>query len=110
VYEADLDPHVGTEQAGKRPVIIVQTEQLNKIPTYGQVVVVPTTAEQVDQKRRYPNNDFIPKGEAKLPSDSIALCGQVRSISRQRLMYKRGELSDATMREIEDALRLVLEL
>jgi len=108
VYDADLDPVRGSEQAGKRPIIIVQTDRLNKIAGYTVVVVIPVTAEQVDQRRRYFNNVFIPQGEGGLTQDSVALCGQVRALSRDRLIRKRGDLSATTMGKIEFALRLVL--
>jgi mRNA interferase MazF len=110
VYEANLDPATGSEQAGTRPVIVVQSNSLNKIKSYAVAVVIPMTAEKVQERTRYPDNVFIPKGEGGLTEDSVALCGQVRAISHNRLRSKRGELSPDTLGQIEFALRFVLNL
>ena len=45
-----------------------------------------------------------------LTIDSVALGGQVRAITKSRLLRQRGSLSAATMRTIDGALRITLDL
>jgi mRNA interferase MazF len=67
-----------------------------------------TTASNV--KRSYPNNVPIAKGEAGLPVDSVMLGGQIRAIAKSRLLRKRGELTANTIQQIDQALRITLDL
>lgn len=108
VWKADLNPVRRSEQAGERPIVVVQTDRLNRVKAYTVVVVVPLTAEQIDKRRKYPTNVFVPQGEEELIQDSLALCGQVRTISKERLISKWGEVSATTIGKIEAALRWVL--
>jgi mRNA interferase MazF len=110
VYEADLDPVKGSEQGGQRRVIIVQTDDMNRIKTYTVVVIVPATTKDVESKRRFPDNVYIPKDEGGFTKEAVALCGQVRAISHERLIKKQDEVSNETMGQISAALRYTLAL
>lgn len=52
----------------------------------------------------------IAKGEAGLTADFVMLGGQIRAIAKLRLLRKRGELSLATVQQIDQALRITLDL
>lgn len=83
VYDARLNPTEGSEQAGIRPVVIVSRDAINQASPV--VVVVPFT-NAVHLKRLYPHTTLIRASEGGLTVDSIALAGQVRAISKTRLL------------------------
>ena len=107
VYNARLNPTEGSEQAGTRPVIIVSRDAINR---YSPVIVIVPVTKATNVKRQYPNNVVIAKGLGGLTFDSVALTGQVRAISRTRLLNFRGNLPNAVMQEVERALRITLDL
>lgn len=90
-----------------RPVIVVSRDAINRNSPV--VVIVPlTNAENI--KRLYPNDVLIPTGVSGLAVDSVALTGQVRVISKKRLLRWRGMVSVDSMRAVERALRITLDL
>ena len=107
IYDARLDPTEGSEQAGIRPVVIVSRNAINQ---YSSVIVVAPLTTAANVKKPYPNNVLIAKGEAGLNADSVLLGGQVRAIAKSRLLRKRGELSVQTMQQVDQALRITLDL
>jgi mRNA interferase MazF len=107
VYDAQLSPTEGSEQAGRRPVIIVSRDAINNSSPV--VVIVPLT-KAANVKRLYPNNVVLKRGDGGLSVDSVALGGQVRTISKTRLQKKRGVLSTKSMQSINRALRITLDL
>lgn len=107
VYDARLSPTEGSEQAGTRPVIIVSRNVINDNSPV--VVIVPLT-DASNVKRPYPNNVHVAAEEGGLRMDSVALAGQVRAIDVSRLLRHRGTLSADTMRAIDHALRITLDL
>jgi mRNA interferase MazF len=106
VWLADLSPTRGTEQAGVRPVLVVQTDRAN--PHSPHTIVVPFTT-RIRQKL-LPSHVLVPAGEGGLTQDSVALCEQIRVIDTGRLIRQLGDLSAARMQEVGDALRVILEL
>ncbi|MCB0213898.1 MAG: type II toxin-antitoxin system PemK/MazF family toxin [Anaerolineae bacterium] len=107
IFDARLNPTEGSEQAGVRPVVIVSRDAINK---YSMVVVVVPLTKAVNVKRDYPNNVTIAKGEGGLTFESVLLGGQVRAISKLRLLSQRGTLSTETMHQVDRALRITLDL
>ncbi len=106
VYFADLNPVIGSEQAGTRPVVIVQNSILNRITR--TVVVVPFTSNL--RRAELPSAVLIPKGEGGLSQDSVALCHQVRVLDKTRLHTRLGTLSNEWITKIEDTLAFVLDI
>jgi len=107
VFDARLNPTEGLEQAGVRPVVIVSRDAINKNSSV--VVVVPLT-KAANVKRSYPNDVKIPQGEGGLTVDSVVLGGQVRPISKTRLLRQRGALPEKTIALVDRALRITLDL
>ncbi|VAW33675.1 hypothetical protein MNBD_CHLOROFLEXI01-4430 [hydrothermal vent metagenome] len=107
IFDTRLNPSEGSEQAGIRPVIIVSRDAINRNSSV--IVIVPLT-KAANIKRSYPNNVKISKTEGGLTVASVALGGQVRAISKSRLLRKRGTLLDETMHKISSALRITLDL
>jgi mRNA interferase MazF len=71
VYFVDLNPTVGREQAGKRPVVVISNDLINSKPLV--VVVIPGTRGS-KVKSDYPGNIRVPKGDANLPEETVFLC------------------------------------
>jgi mRNA interferase MazF len=112
VYFVELSPTKGREQAGRRPVLVVSCDAINRQPLVVSVVV-GTDAKNV--ARDYPTNVRIPAAESGLPTDTVFLCFQIRSLDPRRFVDARtgaaapaGALPPARMAEVEAALRLVL--
>jgi mRNA interferase MazF len=106
VWQADLSPTRGTEQAGRRPVLIVQTDRANAHSPH--TIIVPFTT-RIRQKL-LPSHVLVPAGEGGLTQDSVMLGEQIRVIDNGRLVKHLGTLPAARMQEVDDALRTILEL
>jgi mRNA interferase MazF len=106
VYLADLNPSRGSEQAGIRPVVIVQRDTLNRF-THTRMVVPLTTNLR---RTQVPGTTLIPAGEGGLDQDSVALCYQTAVVDEQRLIRKLGSLSPSSMLALDQALKYTLQL
>jgi mRNA interferase MazF len=82
VFLASLDPTTGSEQTGKRPVIVVSRERINQLLRV--VNVIPLTSRKSPARLIYPNEVLLPAGSAGLTVDSIALCYQIRTLDKSR--------------------------
>lgn len=104
IFKADLDPVIGSEQGGTRPVLIVQNDRGNK--TSPTVIVVPITSAR---KRALPTHAQLPDDTPGLSRPSTALAEQVRTIEKSRLSLYLGTLPHEAMRRVERALRIAME-
>jgi mRNA interferase MazF len=95
VFFAVLDPTRGSEQAGRRPVLVISQERINQLLPV--VNVVPLTSRKSDTRVIYPNEVLLPAGTAGLRMDSIALCYQIRTLDKSRLGQELGELDDVDL-------------
>lgn len=108
IYFVDLDPTKGREQAGRRPVLVVSCDAINRQPLV-VTVVVGTNATNIS--RDYPTNIRIPASESGLSKDTVFLCFQVRSLDPSRFTSPRaGRLTPSRMAEVNGALRMSLDL
>ena len=100
IYYAELDPVVGSEQAGFRPCLIVQNDTGNRhSPT---VVIAPLTSKT--KKTNMPTHYPLPAGNG-LEMPSVVLLEQVRTIDKSRLDDKPiGQLDEITMKGIDRAI------
>jgi len=109
VFLASLDPTRGSEQAGRRPVLVVSRERINQLLPV--VNVIPLTSRKSASRIIYPNEVLLPAGVAGLAVDSIALCYQIRTLDKSRLEQGLGELVDVSLRrEILEAIRFQLDM
>ena len=100
IYYADLSPVIGSEQGGIRPVLIVQNDVGNKFsPT---VIAAAITSQRF--KNNLPTHIHVNADECGLAKDSIVLLEQVRTIDKQRLREKMGNLDENDMLRIDKAL------
>ena len=103
VWLIDLGPIGGHEQAGRRPAVIFQTDDLSPLNT---VVIIPLTTQL--RSAGSANTVLIPAREAGLDRDSLALCHQIRVLDRRRLIHRIGELVPERLSEIELGVVFVL--
>jgi len=108
IYFVNLNPVQGREQGGQRPVLVISTNAINRQPLV-VTVVVGTKGENVRQD--YSSNVRILPAESGLPMETVFLCFQIRALDPGRFPEKpAGKLSDAIMKQIEDAVRYCLAL
>lgn len=106
IYYADLSPVVGSEQGGVRPVLIVQNDIGNKYsPT---VIAAAITSQQF--KTKLPTHINVDAAVCGLSKDSVVLLEQIRTLDKQRLKEKMGNLPETDMSRINDALSLSVGL
>lgn len=108
VFRANLDPAVGSEQAGHRPVLVVSNEIMNQ--ALPMVTVLPLTSRKPG-RRIYSTEVLLPVRVAGQPADSIVMAHQIRTISKNRLQDTYGQLEDPTLRQaVQAAIYLYLDL
>lgn len=105
IWFVDLNPTRGHEQSGKRPCLIVSVDPLNHGPAE-LVVVLPITPTN----RRIPSHVCVTPPEGGLTNESYIKCEDVRSISKQRLINRFGNVTSRTMGIVEDRVRILLGL
>jgi mRNA interferase MazF len=109
VFWADLVPRSGSEQTGRRPVVVVSHDGFNRVEAWRSVIVVPLSTATA-QRRRGPTAIVLPKGAGGLRQESVALCHQVTTLDRAKLVERIGELPAPTLRHVNDGLRAALAL
>lgn len=109
VYWANLVPRSGSEQTGRRPVILLSHDGFNQTPTWKSIIVVPISTS-ASQGKRGPTVVELPGGSAGLPKASFAVCHQVTTLDRAKLTRKVGTLPSESLREVEGALKAAMDL
>ena len=104
IYRADLDPVVGSEQGGIRPVVIIQNDIGNQHST--TVIVAAVTTR--DKKAHLPVHVSVTAAESGLKKDSVILTEQLRTLEKSRLSRYLGCLTPDAMRRLDRALALSL--
>ena len=108
IYFCNLNPTVGSEQRGIRPVLIVSNDVVNHLLPVS--TVLPLSSAKKGEKI-YPTEILLFAEETGLSKNSIAMCQQIRTISHDRLVNLAGSLTDVDMREeINKSLRLYFDL
>ena len=110
VREVDFEPARGSEASKRRPAVIVSNDGANTTASRlnrGVITVVPVTSNVT---RVHPFQVFLPASECGLRLDSKAQAEQVRSVTIERIGRRLGQLPSALMSELDDALRLHLDL
>lgn len=96
VWQANLDPVIGSEQGKTRPVLVISETSLNDILPV--INVIPLTSRK-HGRRIYPNEALLPNGTAGLTADSLALCYQIRTLDKKRLTRFYGHLGNQLLQE-----------
>jgi len=107
VWIADLNPKSGTETGKTRPVLIIQTNLLNKIPHPSTIVCPITTNIEKDADIL---RVHLKKGMAHLMENCDVMIDQVRAIDNKRLIRKIGDIPSDISELIKENLKIVLDL
>lgn len=109
IYWANLAPRSGSEQTGRRPVIVMSHDAFNHAPGWRSIIVVPVSTS-VGQKRRGPTVVALPAGMTGLPTDSLALCHQITTLDRANLTEKVGAMPEELLTQVERALLAAVDI
>jgi mRNA interferase MazF len=109
VYWADLVPRSGSEQTGRRPVILVSHNGFNQTVAWRSIIVVPITTSTSQGKRGLTVIE-LPGGSAGLPKNSFAVCHQVTTLDRAKLTTRIGSLPPGSLRAVDEGLKAAMDL
>jgi len=105
IYWIDWNPGRGSEQRGLRPALVIQNDIGNKYSTTTIVAALTTAVE-----KPYPFLVRVTAKESRLPKDSTVNLAVILTIDKARLGDKCGELNEAKMVEVDEAIKASLGL
>src|SRR6056297_31566 len=107
IWIADLNPQIGTEPGKTRPVVVIQTDLLNKIPHPATIICpVTTTVKKSSEILRV----HLKKGTANLQQACDIMIDQIRAIDNKRLTRKIGVLPEGLIEKVKENIQIVLDL
>jgi len=104
IWLADMWPAKGTEPGKIHPVVVVQSDALNRV--HSSTIVCPITSKVIPAG--FPLRIYLPEGQLDQPSDIMV--DQVRSIDNRRFIKHLGKLTPAQAKQLKETLKLVLDL
>ncbi len=107
IWIADLNSQIGSEPGKTRPVLIIQTDLLNKIPHPSTIVCPITTNVEKDSEIL---RVHMEKGTANLQSACDIMIDQIRAIDNKRLTKRIGVLTDELIDMVKENIQIVLAL
>jgi len=107
IWWASLPEPARSEPGYRRPVLIIQSDDLNRSRIVTVIALVITSHLRLAQA---PGNVFLPRKLTGLPRDSVANVSQLVTVDKAFLTDRIGVLSQNVIDQIEGGLRLVLHL
>ena len=107
IYWADLDPVKGREQKGRRAVLVISRDGINRLPLT-VLVMVGTGVEHYAGKTAFPSDLWVTAKESGLPKDSVFLGIQIRSLDPTRLNGRIGRLPPHRVSEMHQVVRYLI--
>ncbi len=107
IWCVDLDEPRGSSPGYRRPVLVIQADSFNRSRIATVVVVAISSNPAV---ARFPGNVKLTLSGSGLSKESVVNVSQIAAIDRSELSKKVGRVSPGIMRQVEDGMRLVLEL
>ena len=107
LWIADLNPKIGTEPGKIRPVVIVQTDLINKIPHPSTIVCPITTNIQPESKIL---RIYLRKGVANVFQDCDIMVDQFRAIDNKMFIKKIGSLPSQIANKLKENIKIVMDL
>ena len=102
IFYADLEPVIGSEQGGVRPVLVIQNDIGNR---HSPTVIVAAITSRI-KHRRQPTHVNLNGRQCGLHSDSTIMLEQLRTLDKQRLLGYVGSVGKAKMDEVDRALEI----
>ncbi|MBS6621917.1 MAG: type II toxin-antitoxin system PemK/MazF family toxin [Faecalibacterium prausnitzii] len=106
IYYADMEPHIGSEQGGTRPVVVLQNDVGNR---YAPTLIVATVTSRTEKKRYQPTHVLIAHNTA-FEKPSVVQLEQIFTIDKSRVQRFLGRLTQDEMQEIEKGVVSSLDL
>jgi mRNA interferase MazF len=107
IWLVDWSPGRGSEQHGKRPALVIQTDSANSNPRYPNTIIATVSTKGLP----VPSHILIhPTQGNGLRENSYIKCEQLLTISKERLEHLYGILSNSDMLKVETGLRRMLVL
>ncbi|NCP83379.1 MAG: type II toxin-antitoxin system PemK/MazF family toxin [Bacteroidetes bacterium] len=107
IWVADLNPQIGTESGKTRPVLVVQTDLLNKLP-HPSTLICPITTSVIKDSSIL--RIHLKKGTANVHQDCDIMIDQLRAIDNKRLINKVGNLPLELAEIVKDNLMIVFDI
>lgn len=110
IWQVDLDPARGSEANNQRSAVVVSNDRANATATRlgrGVITVVPVTSKIA---KVYPFQVLLSATTTGLQVDCKAQDEQIRSIATERLLRPIGRVSAAELAQLDEALKLHLDL
>ncbi len=107
IWIADLNPQIGTEPGKTRPVLVVQSNLLNKIP-HPSTLICPITTNvenEADILRVH-----LKKGMANLHENCDIMIDQLRAIDNKRLVKKVGNLPHDLINKVKENILIIFDI
>lgn len=106
IFFADLDPVVGSEQGGIRPVLVIQN---NKGNFHSSTIIVLCMSTKIIEKSVLPTHLLV-DARSGLKHDSMILSEQIRTIDKRRLLTRLATLSVFEMKKVDNQIMISLDL
>ncbi|OFX32209.1 MAG: taxon MazF [Bacteroidetes bacterium GWA2_32_17] len=106
IWVANLDPRQGTETGKIRPILIVQTDLLNK--THPSTLICPITTNV--QPKSEVLRVHLKKGQARVKEDCDIMIDQIRAIDNRRLIKKVGELPNDLSEKVKENISIIFDI
>lgn len=107
IWIADLNPQIGTEPGKTRPVLVIQTNLLNKI-SHPSTIICPLTTKV--EKEAEILRVHIKKGMANLNESCDIMIDQIRAVDNKRLIKKIGDLPLTLVDKVKENIMITLDL
>ena len=109
VYWAAIEPRSGSEQRGRRPVVVLSHDGFNQTRGWRSIIVVPLSTSQTQRRRGLTAVPLEP-ADCGLAKTSLALCHQITTLDRAKLRDRVGQLPQAAMQRVEAGLKAAIDI
>jgi mRNA interferase MazF len=106
IFYAELNPVIGSEQGGTRPVLVIQNDIGNQ---YSPTTIVAAITSQIN-KAKLPTHVEVDAESSGLERDSVILTEQIRTIDKRRLKQKISFLDEKIMKRVDQGLEISVGL
>jgi mRNA-degrading endonuclease toxin of MazEF toxin-antitoxin module len=106
VYFANMEPHVGSEQGGIRPVVVLQNNLGN---LYSPTLIVATATTRIAKKSHLPTHVLVENSLA-FERPSIIQLEQLFTVDKSRIMRYTGRITPNEIGQVNQALLISLAL
>ena len=106
IFYAELNPVIGSEQGGTRPVPIISNDRGN---SHSPTIIIAAITGRTQTKAKLPTHTEVKDVEG-LDRDSIILLEQIRTIDKQRLKNHMGTMPNNIMARVDKALAISLAM